>query len=241
MGRAFEVRKVAMQKTAAAKGKLYAKYGKEIYMAAKSGTPDPDTNQTLKRIIEKAKKEQVTADVIKRAIEKAKGGSDENYAEARYEGFGPGNSMIIVECLTDNPNRTIAEVRNCFTKTGGKLGVSGSVMHQFNHYAVLTMPGLTEDEVLEILITNDLDAQEIETDDVGVTVYSDASNFNNIRQAILDVHPDFDFDTEEIMWVPIMETSFDHEEDQDKFDRLISMLDELDDVQNVYHNISFKE
>jgi YebC/PmpR family DNA-binding regulatory protein len=179
--------------------------------------------------------------VIKRAIDKAKGGSDENYAEARYEGFGPGNSMIIVECLTDNPNRTIAEVRNCFTKTGGKLGVSGSVMHQFNHYAVLTMPGLTEDEVLEILITNDLDAQEIETDEEGVTVYSDASNYNNIRQAILDVHPDFDFQTEEIMWLPIMETSFDHEEDQDKFDRLVGMLDELDDVQNVYHNVSFKE
>ncbi|PKK96605.1 MAG: YebC/PmpR family DNA-binding transcriptional regulator, partial [Tenericutes bacterium HGW-Tenericutes-3] len=88
MGRAHEVRKVAMEKTAAAKSKLYAKYGKEIYMAAKSGSPDPDTNQALKKIIEKAKKEQVTADIIKRAIEKAAGGSDENYIEVRYEGFG---------------------------------------------------------------------------------------------------------------------------------------------------------
>jgi len=114
MGRAHEVRKVAMEKTAAAKSKLYAKYGKEIYMAAKSGSPDPDSNQVLKKIIEKAKKEQVTADIIKRSIEKAIGGSDENYIEVRYEGFGPGTSMIIVECLTDNVNRTISVVRNAF-------------------------------------------------------------------------------------------------------------------------------
>lgn len=241
MGRAFEVRKVAMQKTAAAKSKLYAKYGKEIYMAAKAGTPDPDTNVNLKRIIDKAKKDQVSADIIKRAIEKAKGGSDENYSEARYEGFGPGSSMVIVECLTDNPNRTIAEVRNCFTKTGGKLGVSGSVMHQFNHYAVLTLPGMTEDDILEILIENDLDAQEIEQEDNRVTVYSDATNYNNIRQAVLDKFPDFDFETEEIMWLPIMEATLDNDEDKDKFDRLISMLDELDDVQNVYHNVALEE
>ena len=129
MGRAHEVRKVAMEKTAAAKSKLYSKYGKEIYMAAKSGTPDPDTNQALKKIIEKAKKEQVTADIIKRAIEKAKGGSEDSYYDVRYEGFGPGNSMLIVECLSDNVNRTIATVKNCFTKTGGKLGVGGSVLH----------------------------------------------------------------------------------------------------------------
>mgnify|MGYP000745981178 CR=1 FL=1 len=87
--------------------------------------------------------------MIKRAIDKAKGGSEENYAEVRYEGFGPGNSLLIVECLTDNVNRTIAEVRNAFTKTNGKLGVSGSVLHQFNHQAVFTIPGITEDEVLE--------------------------------------------------------------------------------------------
>lgn len=241
MGRAFEVRKAAMQKTASAKSKLYAKYGKEIYMAAKAGIPDPETNQALKRIIDKAKKDQVSADIIKRAIDKAKGGSDENYSESRYEGFGPGNSMIVVECLTDNPNRTIAEVRNCFTKTGGKLGISGSVVHQFNHYAVLSVLGMTEDEILEILINNDLDAKEIEVDEEGVTVYADASNFNNVRQAILDAKEDADFQVEEIMWLPIMETLLEHEEEQDKFDRLINMLDELDDVQNVYHNLKIEE
>ena len=237
MGRAFEVRKVAMGKTAAAKSKVYAKYGKEIYMAAKAGSPDPDTNQALKRIIEKAKKEQVTSDVIKRAIDKAKGGSDETYTSIRYEGFGPGSSMIIVECLSDNVNRTIAEVRNCFTKTGGKLGISGSVVHQFTHNAVFTLPGVTEDDVLEILVNNDLDISDIETDEAGVTIYGADNDYNLIRTAISDAMPEMELETDEIMWLPIMGTSLDSEEDQEKFDRLLSMLDELDDVQEVYHNV----
>lgn len=238
MGRAFEVRKVAMAKSAAVKSKLYAKFGREIYLAAKSGTPDPDTNQTLKRMIEKAKKEQVPADVIKRNIDKAKGGGEDNLTSIRYEGFGPGSSMFIVECLTDNVNRTISEVRNCFTKTGGKLGISGSVVHQFNHQAVFSMKDITEDEVLEILVEHDLDVSDIETDDEGVTIYSEATNFNAIRTAFNEARPELDYDTEEIMWLPIMSATLDSEEDQEKFDRLTSMLDELDDVQDVYHNIA---
>jgi len=237
MGRAHEVRKVAMAKTAAVKSKLYAKYGKEIYMAAKSGVPDPDLNINLKRIIQKAKKDQVTADVISRAIDKAKGGSDDNYTEVRYEGFGPGNSTIIVECLTDNVNRTIAEVRNCFTKTGGKLGVSGSVLHQFNRQSVFVIPELGEEEVLELLVMNDLDADEIEADEEGVTVLSDATNYNAIRTAFQDAYPEMEFVTDEIMWMPMMETSLEGDE-RDKFDRLMGMLEELDDVQEVFHNVN---
>lgn len=236
MGRAHEVRKVAMAKTAAVKSKLYAKYGKEIYMAAKSGVPDPDLNVNLKRIIQKAKKDQVTADVIQRAIDKAKGGSDDNYTEVRYEGFGPGSSTFIVECLTDNVNRTIAEVRNCFTKTGGKLGVSGSVLHQFNHQAVFVIPGMTEEQVLETLVMNDLDADEIEADDEGVTVLSDATNYNVIRTAFLDENPELEFITDEIMWMPMMDATID-ENDKEKFEKLMNMLEELDDVQDVYHNV----
>ena len=237
MGRAHEVRKVAMEKTAAAKSKLYSKYGKEIYMAAKSGTPDPDTNQALKKIIEKAKKEQVTADIIKRAIEKAKGGSEESYIDVRYEGFGPGNSVIIVECLTDNVDRTIATVKNCFTKTGGKLGVGGSVLHQFTHNSVFTLPGVTEDEVLEILINNNLDVSDIEEDEEGVTIFGADNDYNNIKTAIAEAKPDLNLTTEVIMWLPIMETTLDGE-DLEKFERLISMLDELDDVQDVFHNVT---
>ena len=236
MGRAHEVRKVAMAKTAAAKSKLYAKYGKEIYMAAKSGVPDPELNANLKRIIQKAKKDQVSADVIKRAIDKAKGGSDDNYTEVRYEGFGPGSSTFIVECLTDNVNRTIAEVRNCFTKTGGKIGVTGSVVHQYNHQAVFTIPGVGEEEILEMLILNDLDADEIEADDQGVTILSDATNYNVIRTAIQEAYPEVELETDEIMWMAMIDSEL-NEEDMEKYEKLVGMLEELDDVQEVYHNV----
>lgn len=237
MGRAFEVRKAAMQKTAAAKSKLYARYSKEIYMAAKSGSPDPEINLNLKRVIEKAKKNQVSSDIIKRALDKAKGGSDDNYDETRYEGFGPANSLIIVECLTDNVNRTIHEVRNCFTKTDGKLGVSGSVAHMFNHFAVFELENVTEDEILEVLIENDVDVEELEQEEENLIVYGDSKNYNVIRQAILEYNPDINFLTEEIMWLPIVDTKLTVEEDIEKFERLIRMLDELEDVQNVYHNV----
>ena len=238
MGRAFEVRKVAMAKTAGVKSKLYARFGREIYMAAKSGTSDPETNITLKRIIEKARKEQIPNDIIKRNIDKAKGGSGETFSMIRYEGFGPGNSLFIVECLSDNVNRTIAEVRNCFTKTGGKLGISGSVLHQFNHTAVISIIGMNEDEVLEILVENDIDASDIESEEGLTTIYGNASDFNAIRTAILSIKPNIEFETDEIMWLPIMYTTLDHDDDKETFERLVQMLDELDDVQQVFHNVS---
>ena len=117
MGRAHEVRAASMAKTAAAKAKLNSKWSRLIYMAAKGGVPDPDLNQTLKRTIERAKREQVTADVIKRAIDKAKGADQTSYAELLLEGFGPGNSQVVVECLTDNHNRTQTDVKVAFQKT----------------------------------------------------------------------------------------------------------------------------
>jgi YebC/PmpR family DNA-binding regulatory protein len=237
MGRAFEVRKVAMAKTAAVKSKVYAKYGKELYMAAKSN-PDPETNLTLKRIIDKAKREQVPADVIKRAIDKSKGGTDENYISVRYEGFGPGNSLFIVECLTDNVNRTIAEVRNCFTKTDGKLGVSGSVLHQFNHQAVFIMPGLDEDQILETLVMYDLDVQEIESDQESVTLYGLASDYSKIKTALSEAHPNIEPTTDEIMWLPITETELTSQDEIDRLNKLLNMLNEIDDVQDVYHNVT---
>lgn len=236
MGRAHEVRKVAMEKTAAVKSKLYAKYGKEIYMAAKNGEPDPDLNQSLKRIIDKAKKEQVTADVIKRAIDKAKGGGGEDYSPVRYEGFGPGASIVIVECLTDNVNRTIAEVRNCFTKTGGKIGVTGSATHMFHNQAVFVLNDVLEEDILELLIENDINVTDIESDEEGVTLLGEATDYNNIKTAILESDPDLDFATDEIMWLPIMEVEL-SEEDLDKFNRMMDMLNALDDVQDVYHNV----
>lgn len=234
MGRAFEVRKVAMAKTAAAKSKVYAKYGREIYMAAKSGTPDPELNQNLKRVIEKAKKEQVTADVIKRAIEKAKGGSDENYTEIRYEGFGPGNSLIIVECLTDNTNRSLSDVRTAFNKAYGKMGVSGSVLHQFEHRAVFEV-ATTEDKILEVLLENDVNVIDIEVEGDNVTIYAEPSEFGSIKDALKSA--DLEPTQEAITFLPITTIELTEQDDIDKFERLINTLDELDDVSNVYHNV----
>src|SRR5690554_4088313 len=236
MGRAFEVRKHAMAKTAAAKTKLYSRYGKEIYMSAK-GNPDPEINDELKRMIEKAKKDQIPNDVINRAIEKAKGGSGENYTSVRYEGFGPANSLFIVECLTDNVNRTISEVRNCFTKYNSKLRVSCSVSHMFNEQAVFAIKDVTEDEILEIVIENDIDVLEIEGDENGVSLYGHSTDYNKIRKALLKANPDFDLVTDEIMWLPMLEVEITKNEDQELFEKLMNMLEEVDDVQNVYHNV----
>ena len=238
MGRAHEVRKVAMAKTAAVKSKVYAKFGIEIFVVAKGGTPDPETNQNLKRVIDKAKKSQVPADVIKRAIERAKGGGEENYSQIRYEGFGPGNSVIIVETLSDNVNRTVAEVRACFTKTGGKLGISGSVLHQFEHKSVFATKDLSEEDVLEALIENDINA-DIEEEDGIVTVYGDQSDYFNIKTALSSKKEDINFEIDEVSWLPLVVTEIKDEDEQGKFDRLIDMLNELDDVQEVYHNAKF--
>src|ERR1700760_3468760 len=121
MGRIFEKRKETIFKTAAQKSKLFSKYGRQLYMAAKNGVPDPEANPALRSIVEKAKRENVPSHVIEKAIQKASGGGGEEFQPTRYEGFGPGGALVIVECLTDNNQRTISEVRNCFTKTGSKL------------------------------------------------------------------------------------------------------------------------
>lgn len=232
MGRAFEVRKVAMAKTAAAKTKVYSKYGREIYMAAKAGVPDPEINLNLRRVIEKAKKDQVPSDIIKRAIEKAKGGVDENYTEVRYEGFGPGNTLIIVDCLTDNTNRTLTEVRTLFNKSGGKLGVSGSVLHQFEHRAVFQVAA-TEDQILEVLLEKNVNVLEVETEEDSVTIYGEPSEYANIKQALNEAN--LEIQQEEITFLPLQTVEVTGE-DLQKFERLVDGLDELDDVQHVYHN-----
>jgi YebC/PmpR family DNA-binding regulatory protein len=232
MGRAFEVRKVAMAKTAAAKTKVYSKYGREIYMAAKAGVPDPEINLNLRRVIEKAKKDQVPSDIIKRAIEKAKGGVDENYTEVRYEGFGPGNTLIIVDCLTDNTNRTLTEVRTLFNKSGGKLGVSGSVLHQFEHRAVFQVAA-TEDQILEVLLEKNVDVLDVETEEDSVTIYGEPSEYANIKQALNEAN--LEIQQEEITFLPLQTVEVTGE-DLQKFERLVDGLDELDDVQHVYHN-----
>ena len=235
MGRAFEVRKAAMAKTAGAKTKVYSKYGKEIYVCAKNGGSDPETNLSLRRLMDKAKKDQVPAHVIDKAIDKAAGGAGENYEPARYEGFGPGNCMVIVDCLTDNANRTITDVRNCFTKTNAKIGAPGAVSHMFDHHAVFQFAGDDEDAVLEVLMEEDVDVSEVEEQDGKITVYAPHTEFNNVRTALTNAYPDLTLDTEEITFIPQTETEI-SEEDRPMFEKFMDMLNDCDDVQDVYHN-----
>ena len=132
---------------------------------------DPDMNQGLKRKIEQAKANQVPADVIKRAIDKAKGGSVENYDSCRYEGFGPGASTIVIDCLTDNVNRTISDVKTCFNKSKCKLGVAGSVSHSYETAAVFTFKFDNEEEMLDTLIMADVNVTDVEVEDGIMSVY----------------------------------------------------------------------
>src|SRR6476646_7306018 len=128
MGRIFEKRKHSIFKTALQNSKLYSRYSKILYMAAKKGVPDPAANPVLRTFVERAKRENVPSHVIEKAIQKAAGAGGEDFQPARYEGFGPGGALVIVDCLTDNSQRTISDLRNCFTKTGSKLAANGSVV-----------------------------------------------------------------------------------------------------------------
>ncbi|MBT1452468.1 YebC/PmpR family DNA-binding transcriptional regulator [Glaciecola sp. XM2] len=235
MGRKFEVRKVAMAKTATAKTKVYSKYGKEIYVVAKNGGTDPVANLSLKRLIEKAKKDQVPAHVIDKAIDKAAGGGGEDFAPARYEGFGPGGCMVIVDCLTDNVNRTITDVRNCFTKTDSKLGAQNSAAFMFDHLAVFTFAGDDDEVILEALMEDDVDVHDVEVEDGQVTVLVPHTEFFKAKTSLQERFDGIEFDVEEITWLP-QESKDISEDDMPMFEKFMDMLNDCDDVQNVYHN-----
>jgi YebC/PmpR family DNA-binding regulatory protein len=240
MGRAHEVRAASMAKTAAVKSKNNAKYGKLVYIAAKEGIPDPELNQSLKKEIEKAKKADVPADVIKRAIEKAKGGSADSYDFARYEGFGPNNAMFIVECLTDNTNRTYTEVRTIFNKSGFKLGVDGSVSHMFKNQAVFSFEGLNDEETLELLVDADCEVDDIVYEEELTTVFAPSTEYAKIRDAIEAKLPDVKFLEDQIAWNPLVFSEFTEEDDINHFERFKGLLDELEDVQDLFHNVLLK-
>ena len=236
MGRAFQNRKESMAKTAGQKTKVYSKYGKAIYTVAKNGGVDPDGNLALRSLIDKAKKDQVPTHVIEKAIDKAKGAGGEDYEAARYEGFGPGNSMVIIDCLTDNGNRTIKDVRQCFTKTNSKIGSTGTVSHMFDHQAVFAFKGDDDEVVLENLMMADIDVTDVELEDGIVTVYAPHTEFFKIKTEFANSMPEFNLEVEEITWVPQTYTEITEEDDIANFEKFMAMLEDCEDVQEVYHN-----
>jgi len=240
MGRAFQNRKESMAKTAAAKTKVYSKYGREIYVCAKSGGVDPSGNLALRGLIEKAKKDQVPSHVIEKAIDKAKGAGGEDFSPARYEGFGPGNCMVIVDCLTDNPNRTYGDVRGCFTKNKSKIGTQGSVSHMFDHCAIFAFAGEDEEAVLEALMEADVDVTDIENENGRITVFAPHTEYAKAKQALIDAFGEIDFEADEIQFLPQTMTPIEGD-DVAQFEKFLDMLNDLDDVQNVYHNAELPE
>ena len=236
MGRAYEVRKASIQKTGAAKAKLYSMYAREIYQVAKNGGTELESNASLKRLIEKAKKEQVPSDIIKRAIDKVGSGVDESYESVRYELFGPAGSTLIVDCLTDNVNRTVSAIRAVLNKTHTKMGAINSVSYMYDNLCIVSFKGLTEEEVMDALIEKDVDIIDIEIEDDSIVLYGEPSNLFNIKDAISSIKSDIIFEMDEITTLPKEKINLTGE-DLDTFNKMILMLDDIEDVQNIYHNV----
>lgn len=203
------------------------------------GDPNPESNQALKFVLERAKTYNVPRHIIDRAIEKAKGSSDENYVELRYEGFGPNGSMVIVDALTNNVNRTASDVRAAFGKNGGNMGVSGSVAYMFDATAVIGLEGKSADEVLEILIEADVDVRDILEEDEAVIVYAEPDQFHAIQEAFKNVGIT-EFTVAELTMIAQNDVTL-PEEAQAQFERMIDAIEDLEDVQQVYHNVDLGE
>lgn len=234
MGRHFEVRAAAMAATAKKKSAIYMRASKEIYMAAKSGTPDPNSNLALRSAIEKYRKD-CPRDVIDRAIKKAQGGSGESYIAGRYEAMGPGGSLIVIDTLTDNVNRALVDVRTAVTRKGGHLA---SVAYNFTMYGIFDFKGdeALKGQVEEALILNDINVAEITLEDGYIEVLVEPSDFDKARTELQGLGIS-EFENAKVTLIPNEYIDLAGEE-LEKFKNLLDALDDVDDVQEVYHNVN---
>lgn len=237
MGRAYEVRKASIQKTGAAKGKIYTTFAKEIYLAAKKGSPNPEANITLKRLIDKAKKNQVPSDIITRAIDKAKGVGQDEYHEVVYEGFGPGASTLIIKCLTDNVNRTVGMVRAAFNKVNKSLGVTNSVSYNYEHFGVISFKYDDEEKVLDLLLNAGIEVIDIESEDGYITISLNPSDMNTAKDELERDIANIDYEIDEVGMYAKDKITLEGEE-KEIFDRLYNMLEDIEDVSQIYTNVS---
>ena len=237
MGRAYEVRKASIQKTGAAKGKVYTTFAKEIYLAAKKGSPNPEANITLKRLIDKAKKNQVPSDIITRAIDKVKGVGQDEYHEVVYEGFGPGASTLIIKCLTDNVNRTVGMVRAAFNKVNKSLGVTNSVSYNYEHLGVISFKYDDEEKVLDLLLNAGIEVIDIESEDGYITISLNPSDMNTAKDELERDIANIDYEIDEVGMYAKDKITLEGEE-KEIFDRLYNMLEDIEDVSQIYTNVS---
>src|SRR5476649_1435216 len=216
------------------RGKIFTKIIRELVTAAKLGGGDPAANPRLRAAIDKALSNNMTRDTLNRAVARGIGGDEETQMETIiYEGYGPGGTAVMVECLSDNRNRTVAEVRHAFTKTGGNLGTDGSVSYLFTKKGVISFaPGLTEDQVMDAAL--EAGADDVVTfDDGAIDVYTSPEDFGRVKDALdaAGLHAEFS----EVGLIPSTKADLD-EETAPKLLRLIDLLEDSDDVQEVYHN-----
>ena len=217
------------------RGKIFQKLAKEIMVAAKGGSPDPAQNAALRLVVDKAKAQNMPKDNIQKAIDKATGlGDSANYESIRYEGYGYGGVAFMVDCLTDNHNRTASQVRSAFTKAGGNLGTDGSVSYMFERRGSIVIPADYDEDTMMMTA---LDAGALDFDHIEDTyvITTDQASFTKVRDALekADVK---EFLECELTYVPNMEVTLD-EEGAEKVHNLVDTLEDLDDVQDVYYNL----
>ena len=240
MRRDYEVRKTKKKKTGAIKSKTYSTFAKEIYLAAKKGVPEIEANVFLKRIVEKAKKAQVPSDIINRAIDKAKGVGGEDYHEVIYEGFGPGASTLIIKTLTDNVNRTVGMVRAAFNKVHKSLGVTNSVAYNYDYLAIISFKTDKEEEIFESLLEAGIEPIEFESVDGELTISVHPNDLNNTKDCIEKIDANVEYELDEVGMFPKNKVDL-NAEDLEMFDKLYNMLDEIDDVTDIYHNVNGRD
>jgi len=223
------------ERTDAKRGKIFTKIGREIAVAVKEGGDNPNANSKLKDVIAKAKANNMPNDTITRSIKKAAGAlGDINYENIVYEGYGPGGVAVIVEALTDNRNRTASDVRHCFDKNGGSLGATGCVAWMFERKGVIAIEkadGIDEDEVM--LMAIDAGASDVQADDEMLEVITDTTSFSSVREAL--EKSGLVFAEADLQMVPSNTVDV-TDEIQESVQKLLDMLEDNDDVQNVYHN-----
>ena len=223
----------------AKRGKVFTKFIREITVSARMGGGDPSNNPRLRTVIDKALTANMTKDTIERAIKKGIGAADgDNFEEVRYEGYGPGGIAVLVDCLTDNRNRTVGEVRHAFSKAGGNLGTDGSVAYLFSKSGILSFPsGVEEDKLMEAALEAGAD-DVVSNEDGSADVLTSPENFEAVKSALgmAGLTPE----NAEVAMRAGISTSLE-QEDAEKLIRLIERLEDLDDVQNVYSNADISE
>ncbi|CAD2070536.1 YebC/PmpR family DNA-binding transcriptional regulator [Phocicoccus pinnipedialis] len=219
--------------------RIYAKFGREIYVAAKKGEPNPESNAALKMVLERAKTFSIPKHIIDKAIDKAKGTDDENFDELRYEGFGPNGSMIIVDALTNNHNRTASDVRAAFGKNGGNMGVSGAVSYMFDAVSVFVFNAFDADIIMMELLERDVNVKDVTEENGFTVVYGETTDYNEIKTALDEIGVK-EYEVAELSMVAQNEVQLD-DVDLALFDKLIDALEDLEDVQTVHHNVDLSK